>query len=442
MTNNTYSTFIPKISSKQIPFSSSSLSLSSLPQSPGIYIFQDEAQNPLYIGKSINIRSRIKQHLEQGKLTHSKQATFFTKTYSLKYIKTASDIQAVILEAQLIKTLTPAYNSISKDDKSALFITFSNPPSKITLVRGTDLATKDYNNPKTQIYGPYQNKFAAETVLKQARKIFGFCSNPFNSAHRACFYYHLGLCPGACKHLITPKRYQDHLTRIKKFFSGKFVGLSSELTAKIKKSAKLERFEQAQEYKKQLQSLQNTLTSSTNHHFLSLPAASQYALGELVAAIDHPKLTSPPARIECYDIANLGPTHQVGSMTVLIQGVPSPSLYRHFIIRPRQDGDPAAMRQMLTRRFAHPEWDFPNLVVLDGGVGQLNIVSPAIPKDIAVIALSKKKETIHFYKAGKIQNINIPLHRASVKLLQTVRDEAHRFATTFHKQRRDRQMLY
>jgi excinuclease ABC subunit C len=415
----------------------------SLPSLPGIYIFQDKKENPLYIGKSINIKTRIKQHLEASQNKLSKQAAFTSQTKSLKYIRTDSDLSAIILEAELIKTLKPRYNSRSKDDKSAIYIIFENPPvSKISLTRANDLNLKDFKNPKTQIYGPYQSKNVANLILKHARRIFGFCNTPFNKSRRACFYYHIKLCPGACKAEITHLQYQQHLGQIKKFLSGHFISLQKKLRLKIKNYAKNHNFEQALVLKKQLESLQNILSTSTNIHFLSLPAASNEALRQLFIKLDHPVLKSPPVRIECYDIANLGKTNQVGAMSVLIQGIPQPSEYRRFIINPPESGDPQAMRQVLSRRLRHSEWNKPDLIVLDGGVGQLNTVSKVVPKEIAILALSKKKETIHFYKDGKLINLNISLRQPAIKLLQTARDEVHRFVTGFHKKRRAKQMLY
>lgn len=410
---------------------------------PGIYIFQGEEKIPLYIGKSINIRTRIKQHLEASENRLSKQAAFVSLTKSLKYIRTDSDLSAIILEAELIKTLKPPYNSRSKDDKSSIYIIFENPPvSKISLVRASDLNLKDFKNPETQIYGPYQSKTVANLILKHARRIFGFCNAPFNKGERACFYYHIKFCPGACKGKITHSQYQQHLGQIKKFLSGSFKSLQKEFRIKIKTFAKDRNFEQALVLKKQLESLQNILNTSTNIHFLSLPAASTEALRQLFVKLNHPVLKSPPLRIECYDIANLGKSNQVGAMSVLIQGSPQPSEYRRFIINPPEPGDPQALRQVLIRRLKHSEWNKPDLIVLDGGVAQLNMVSKVIPEEIATVALSKKKETIHFYRCGKLVNLNIPLHQPAVKILQVARDEVHRFVTGFHKKRRGKQMLY
>ena len=402
---------------------------SQLPSSPGIYIFEDGNHTALYIGKAINIRTRIKQELEGSR--------FVPKTSYLRIRQTVNDLEAIVLESYLIKTIYPPFNIRSKDDKSDIYLTISDLPTPVfQTVRSTDINLSDYKNPDTQVYGPYNSAYVAKNLLKVIRRIFGYCQNPFNPNQRACFYYHLHQCPGPCLGIISQKEYLHHLTNIKRFLSGQFIFLRRNLTKEIKSSAKAMEFETAAKLKHQLENLEKALSLPQLSGFLEFPEANIAALNELVRLLDHPWLQTPPHRIECYDIAHLQQDQTVGGMSVLVDGTPTPSQYRRFIIHHPHEGDPASLREIISRRLHHFEWPKPDLIVLDGGVGQLSIVSPVVPSQIPLIALSKKRETIHFYQNGDLTNLNIPPHKPSLKLLQTIRDEAHRFTTSFHSRRR------
>lgn len=350
---------------------------------------------------------------------------------------------AIILEANLIKTYLPFYNSAVKDDKSVSYITIADFPKPIIkIVHGSDIHLKNYKNPKTQIYGPFINGIHAQIILKVIRRVFGYCANPDNPQKRSCFYFHIRQCPGYCNGLINQSEYKKHLSRIKSFLSGRFLYLIDVLTKQIKDSAKNEDFETAAALKTQLEGLNTAIYSRRYSKLLTLPAPVDTALEKAILMIHHPLLKSVPTRIECYDMANMGQEDSVGSMVVFEHGKPEKDNYRKFIVRTDKKGDPHTMAHILKRRLRHDEWPKPDLIILDGGVPQLSIVSKVIPKDIPVIALSKKRETLHFYNTeGLIENVNLPLHNAALKIFQFARDEAHRFGTTFHKQRRSKRIL-
>jgi excinuclease ABC subunit C len=411
---------------------------SDLPSSPGVYIFADEKQNPLYIGKSINLKSRLAQHFESAHSTENKAAHFIGKTHYLILQTVESDLAAIILEANLIKTYQPYYNSATKDDKTVSYIVIGNTPnSQISVLHKSDLHLTALDSPRTQIYGPYPSSQVAGLVLKHARRIFGFCQNPDNPQKRACFYFHIGQCPGPCNGTISPAAYAKHLTRLKNFLSGKFKNLIATLKKEINLQSKKQEFENAQVLKKQLQALEIALSSHKYSQLLVLPAATQKVLDQAVLLLKHPRLISAPQRIECYDMATLNQENTVGVMVVFTNGRPDKDNYRKFLVKTTRAGDPHTMRHIMARRLRHPEWERPDLIILDGGVPQLSIVSEIIPPDIPVIALSKKRETIHFYdESHQVVNLNLPLHNSVLKLFQFTRDEAHRFATTYHKKRR------
>ncbi len=368
---------------------------------------------------------------------------FIPQTKYLYFKVLENDIQAIITEANYIKSFRPKYNSITKDDKSNLYIVFSNPPeTRVLLSRATDLNTFNLDNYQNQVFGPYTSSSIAKTLLKHCRKTFGLCLHPFNSSQRSCFNFHLNQCPGACNGLITPAQYQDNINQIKKFLSGKFISLQKSIKGQIKKEIKLQNFEQADKLKKQYESLVYILSSGNSSLLLRLSDATPKTQLALVNTLAHPKLILPPHRIECYDLAHLQGTNYVGAMTVMVDGHLQNSEYRKFHVSSNSTSDPYAMKEIISRRFAHKEWTYPDLIILDGGKPQLNTVLPTVPEYIPVVALAKKRETLIFYdKNNKIINLNLNLEDPVLNQIIVLRDEAHRFGNTFHKKLRDKSML-
>lgn len=291
------------------------------------------------------------------------------------------------------------------------------------------------------MFGPYTSNKIAEELLKIIRRIFGYCNAPFNSRNRACFNYHLHQCPGACLFQITLTEYQRHLGQIKKLLSGHFTKLNRSLSRQINVAIKKQNFEQAEIIKNKIQSLDQILNNQNSSLLLKLSDATDQLQHLIVNTINHPLLRKAPVRIECFDLAHLQGKNYVGSMSVFINGKSAPSLYRHFNIKGEDRSDPYAMKEIITRRFKHPEWGLPDLVILDGGVPQLSIVSPVIPKEIPALALAKKRETIYFYDNNKITSLNLNIEDPVLNLIRNIRDEAHRFATTFHTKKRQRSLL-
>lgn len=401
--------------------------LSSLPSLPGIYIFADEQKTPLYIGKSISIKSRIQQHLDSAKKGDNKTTHFVNEAVFLIIQSCNSDLTAIILESNLIKLYQPYYNSLSKDGKSSCFITISGfPQPHIRITRGEGE------------YGPYLNANSANQVLKSVRHIFGYCQNPFNPSKRPCFYFHIHQCPGACNQTISPAQYKKHLTRIKIFLSGRFKYLLDNLKTEINSLSKKQEFEQANKLKHYREIMESSLNSKQYRNLLTLPSPTADILETEIKKLHHPLINKSPQRIECYDMATLNQENTVGVMVVFEDGMPNKSEYRKFIVGPQFLGDPNAMASILQRRLAHHDWPKPDLIILDGGIAQLNMVRKVIEDSVALIALSKKRETLHFYGLdGHVVNLNLPLHNPLLKIFQYARDEAHRFGTTFHKSRRE-----
>lgn len=349
----------------------------------------------------------------------------------------------MIMEANYIKSYLPRYNSAVKDDKSNVYIIFTNPPdTKIKVIHATDVRTLDLDDYRKQVWGPYTSSKVANTIVKEARRIFGFCLAPYNSRNRSCFNYHIKLCPGACTGEISISSYQRHLGKIKKFLSGQFKTLKRGLMSQMIKAAKKQEFEKANVLKYQLSSLEQSLTTKNSSLLLMLSDANDQLLPLIVSSLNHPALKKPPRRIECYDLAHLQGESYVGSMVVFESCTPSNKDYRHFKINLPDRSDPHAMKQIIERRLLHTEWPTPDLIVLDGGLPQLSIVSKIVPSNIPVIALAKKRETLVFYDANnKVVNLNLDIDNPVLNLFMSIRDEAHRFANSFHKKLRSKKLV-
>lgn len=411
-----------------------------LPSQPGVYFFENENREPLYIGKSINIRSRLRQHFEGFQNKSTKAQLFIPQTKTLFFKVLENDIQTIIAESNYIKSHQPKYNSQSKDGKTNTYLVFTNQPdTKLLISHGSDLATFNLDNYEKQVFGPYTSGSTALLLQKICRRTFGVCLRPFNSQQKSCFNFHLHRCPGACNGLINSNQYQKHLGKIKKFLSGEFRPLQKQLLKEINNQIKLQNFEVAEIYKQQLESLSSVLLSRHTANLLKLSDANSTVQNKIVTTLEHPFLTETPRRIECYDLAHLQTKNYVGAMSVFIDGEKSPENYRHFNVASPDFSDPHAMKQILTRRFGHLEWGAPDLIVLDGGLPQLSITASVIPKNIPVLALAKKLETIYFYNSdGKVEKLQLPLEDPILNLFRSLRDEAHRLANSFHKKKRSK----
>lgn len=214
------------------------------------------------------------------------------------------------------------------------------------------------------------------------------------------------------------------------------------LRAQIKQAAKKEDFHLAAGLKKQLDALVMAQTSQKiGGSFLESNPEVDHQLNRLVGILGARGIRVQLERIECFDMATLGQLQTVGSMVVFSLGVIDKSQYRRFRVRNLQGGDPHNMAEVIQRRFNHPEWPEPGLIVLDGGKPQLAIAGSLVPKGIPVLALAKKEEILFLRTPQGVEEINLPQSDPGLKLLMAIRDEAHRFATGYHGKIRRRELI-
>lgn len=429
-------------------FSVSSYAL--LPLNPGIYIFLDKKGNIIYVGKAKSLRSRVSSYFTNRKDLGEKTRILVSLAAKIKVVVTESEIESLLLEANYIKKYKPRYNIKLTDDKSYphIKITKKEKYPKVLLFR-----TRELNPEKdgSLYFGPFPNVFDTKLVLKTIRRIFPFESSK-NHANRTCLYYHLGLClcPNIIEEKNLQKEYKQNIRHIIQFLGGKSKTVIKELEKEREKESKLEHFEKANDVQKKL----NAIKYVTQPVFKPFDYETNPNLREdlrtrelktlLSVLKEHGVATDYLYRIECYDISNISGTNATGSMVVLTEGETDKSEYRKFKIRftpTNKPNDFAMMKEVLRRRFKHGEWQTPNLIIVDGGKGQISAsheVLQELQKHIPLVGLAKREETII---TSDFEEISLPKDTPALQLVIRIRNEAHRFAIAYHRKLRSRKFL-
>lgn len=407
---------------------------------PGIYIFKDEGGRILYVGKAIDLNKRISSYFRyNNKNTDLKTQNLVSQIYNVETIVVESELEALILEANLIKKYLPPFNIRLTDDKDYLYIKITKRGfSQVLTARARDLAdSKKY-------FGPFPSSRVVKDTLRSLRRIFPWCASPPNSrkTSRPCFYYHLKLCPGPCVGIISQKEYNKIIRELSLLLEGKKAQLMQELTKEMSLYASTQEFEKASGIKKTIDGLNYLTQRNRTKLYLENPNFLQQeknlSLVELKKIL---KLSSIPNRIECFDISNIAGKYATGSMVVLINGDIDKSKYRRFKISiSGRPNDVAMHKEMMERRLKHIEWGMANLILIDGGRGQVNGCLELLKQanlNIPVFGLAKRMEWL-YPPSGDI--IKLPKRSLSLRLLQKIRDEAHRFAISYHKKLRAKGM--
>lgn len=408
----------------------------------------DKSGQVLYVGKAKKLRHRLQSYSRDGLLERTKRLVEIT--YETRYQVMESEIQALIVEAELIKRYQPKFNVRLKDDKSPLYIAIGSEKfPRIRVMRGHELG----KGKLVHYFGPFQSGIQVRRLLKIVRRLFPYCSSLSTSRKRACFYVHLELCPGACVGEVTQREYQKTIRDIIRFLSGEHDTLVKRMEGNIGKLAKAKQYEKASRLKKQLEALK--YVSERNRVMdddMPLPnlaedkfAVQKKALSQmLVNTVNFRQ--NKLFRIEGYDVSNLSGQMATASMVVFTEGKPDTSEYRRFKIRGFRDADdPGMIAQALSRRLNHDEWDFPDLILIDGGRTQLTSAIKVINKTrlmIPIIALAKKPDRVVYCSSyadpPKFDLVPLKKHHSASQLLQFIRDESHRFAKQYHKKLRSK----
>lgn len=540
--------------------------LDNLPSSPGVYQFKNDKGKVIYVGKAVNIRSRVRSYFRNLSAHTPRTRALVEKVSDIEIIVTDNEVEALILESNLIKSIKPRYNVLLKDDKSYPYIRITNEP--FPQVFPTRRIVKD----GSKYFGPYTEVKVMKNALKIIRDIFMvrnckyYLDDEVISKRKVklCLEYQIKKCGGPCEGLVSKEEYQEMIKKVIQLLNGKIDQLISSLKNDMLKASEELRFEEAAIIKNKIELLtvysqrQKVLSLDSKdqdvfalsyedndacavifkiragkliekrHYYLTniehltenemienvietfynesefIPdqiflqyeiedvelfkkwlegkkgsrveiivpkqgekeklvsmcqANARYLLDELkiqkmkkekyiphaVKALQRDlRLKKPPLRIECFDISNLQGTDSVASMVVFIDGKPKKSEYRKFNIKTVVGpNDFASMSEVIYRRYKRvieENLPIPDLIIVDGGKGQLSSAVEVLKElglsNINIIGLAKRLEEI-FYPDNPESQL-LPKTSSSLKLLQSVRDEAHRFAITFHREKREK----
>ncbi len=388
-----------------------------IPQTPGVYLMKSSAGKVMYVGKAGNLKRRTASYFSRA---HDlKIEKLISQIKKIDYIETDGTIEALILEAKLIRELKPQYNIKEKDDKSFLYVEITNEEyPRVFLVRGKNIINHGAKTKNTlAVFGPFTSATSIRETLKIIRRIFPYSVHDpkrIGKYKRPCLNCQIGQCPGTCIGAISRAEYMKNIKNIKLFFEGKRKKIIQTLRSEMKSSSKKLDFERAEILKRRIFALQHIQDST-------IIVRDEYRQSR----------EAETARIEGYDISNISGNFSVGSMVVFIGGVPAKSKYRLFKIRNfKTANDVGMMKEVLNRRFGHDEWEYPNLLLVDGGRPQVNAAKEVLYElgiKLPVVGIAKGPTRKKNEFIGKIpEGINI-------KTLIAVRDEAHRFAINFHR---------
>ena len=533
--------------------------VSHLPTTPGVYLWRDQYNRIIYVGKAINLRNRVRSYVRNDANRAPKVTAMMKRAVDVEIIQTKTEMEALILENTLIKEHKPKYNISLKDDKTYPYVKISVQEDypRVYMTRRLERDGAKY-------FGPFTDVTAVHVVLKLIRQHFPLRTCKSMKVERPCLQYHMHYCEAPCFHKISVPDYRKYIDEIIALFEGKPIPLLKEIKEKMETAAEELRFEDAARYRDQLTSIEKIqekqrmvtqrgdldvlgiavdgqlacvqllfirggrllgrenyfvqnegdseetimtdfikqyygdttfipkelllpMESSEQHLFkdwfsemkgqqvdVLVPQRGykmdmikmahenaetfleerrrqwQYqidksggAVKKLAEVLDLPRL---PERMECFDISHTQGSETVASMVVFEGGKPAKKEYRRFKLKTTQGkpDDFKSMAEIMERRYGNEtDWPMPDLIIIDGGKGQLNASIPLIRAvgvtDVPVISLAKRIEEV--FVEGQSDSIILSHHSPELQLLQQIRDEAHRFAITYHRKLRGKRNL-
>lgn len=457
--------------------------LKTLPTEPGVYFHKSDSGEIIYVGKAASLRNRVRQYFQNSRLRDTKTDALVAEIVDTDWITVETELDALFLESEMIKRYKPRYNVLLRDDKSQLFvrIPLQDAYPSVTFTRGPldDGAT---------YFGPYYNGWAVKKALRYLRRVFPYSTHE-TMPSRLCLQSHIGLCPGVEAQKISSADYKEILKKLLRYLKGERKALMKEIERDMHAAAKAHDFEHAAKLRNRLRDLKELQRQIVfgDREFMDL--SKDQGLAGLKTLLG---LTDIPRRIEGYDISHMSGTNNVASMVVATNGLADKGQYRKFKMQLPGNDDFGHMRETMRRRFSakHDDWQKPDLIVIDGGKGQLSSAMSVVRElglDIPMVGLAKREEEIVVhqelsnvtlniggisawakekspfdepsvmplggkaleskyvqlytddgYKAGMTDAsgeyilIRLPKNSHIIKLLQRLRDESHRFAVSYH----------
>ena len=417
--------------------------LKTLPSAPGVYFHKNQKGEVIYVGKAAVLKNRVRQYFQNTEKDPKTEA-LVAEIFDTDWIVVETEMDALFLESEMIKRYMPQWNILLRDDKTVSYvrIDMNNPVPYVSTTRNP------IDDGATYI-GPFYAKNTILKALRILRKIFPFYEKPYDG--KKTLNSDLGLTPGIEIGKTTPKDYKKNLRFLIRYLNGDREKIILDLEKQMKAAASLGDFEEAARLRDEyfgLKGLKRKIVFS-DKEFLDL--SSDQALLELKQLL---RLKEPPRRIEGYDISHISGTNTVASMVVFQNGASDRTAYRKFKIRSSRNDDTASMYEVIFRRLKHQEWAFPDLIILDGAVPQLSAVLKLLePAHIPVIGRNKSGD--HTRNADV--NLVIPVRNLDgsyeyqsrlykndshlAKLIARIDEESHRFAITYHRQLRSKQLL-
>ena len=415
------------------------------PKKPGVYLMKDARGRVLYVGKAVDLRGRVGQYFQPSADLGPKKAQMVAEVADVEFLPAESEVDALLTEARLIKDIRPRYNVRLTDDKTFPYLEITTREAFPGVY-----FTRTPRPKGTKLYGPFESAAGLRTAIGELQKIFRFRTcrleigedDPDRRYVRPCILYAIDRCTAPCAGHVEVETYRKDITRLRRFLEGKRARLMRELAREMKALSENLRYEEAARVRDQLQAIEalgrrGRVADNLQPEVFAPafdPAEGVQALSDLLEAPE------PIRAIEGVDIANLGPDEAVGGLVQFIDGRPFKAGYRRFRIKTvAGPNDVAMIREVVFRRFRRLRDELsvlPDLVLIDGGPAQLHAAAEAVEAVGTdrphLLSLAKREEEVYVLGRAEDEPLRLPRTSPALKILQAVRDEAHRFAQHYH----------
>jgi excinuclease ABC subunit C len=412
--------------------------LKTLPSAPGVYFHKNAEGEVIYVGKAAVLKNRVRQYFQNTE-KDPKTTALVNEIAMTDWLVVDTEMDALFLESEMIKRYKPKWNILLRDDKTVSYvrIDMKSVIPYVTMTRNPEGDDAEY-------IGPFYAKRTVSDALRILRKVFPYYIKPYDG--KKTLDTDLGLTPGIEVGKTTAKEYKKDLKKLIKYLEGGRKDLLKQIEKEMKYAAAEGKYEEAAKLRNQLFDLQGLRKKIvfSDKEFMSI--SQDEALKQLKELLN---LKEVPKRIEGYDISHQSGQDVVGSMVVFINGASDRAEYRKFKLRNQKNDDTGNMREVIERRLKHDEWAYPELVILDGGEGQINAVKDLLnEKGIPVIGRNKSgdhtrnaKVVIVIPTATGIEEVEVNPNSHVAKLIARIDEESHRFAITYHRLLKRKSML-
>lgn len=422
--------------------------LQELPAKPGVYLMRDRHGKVIYVGKAKSLRNRVRNYFQKATLTRSdpKIRGLINSIHDLETIVVPNEAEAILTEGKLIKEYKPFYNTLFKDDKRFILLRIHlqdpYPAFSVARIRKPDGAT---------YLGPYASSTAARVAKEFTERAYGLrrCRprEPGGEHHRHCLADILSFCSAPCIGKVSAEEYRERAVEAVAFLKGERREVLRDLEADMNRAAERMDFEKAARYRDTLFHLRRVVKqrASGTHDFDRIHEDALEGIRQLKSELKLPNL---PRVIETFDISNTHGHEAVASMVCAVDGLPNRTRYKRFKMKfTVGPDDPAMMAEATRRRYSRLLKEgrpMPDLVVFDGGITQLRAGRAALDElglgDLPAVGLAKRYEEVVWDVDNREPPLRLPMNSPGLKVLRRIRDEAHRFALTYHRSLRDRRI--